>query len=327
MTKNRILITGGAGLIGSNLAEKLARNPENKILLLDNFNRGVMFNIENLINLSNVQVIQSDIRNKDQVRELVAESDSIFHLAALRVTYCTQNPDLAFEVMAEGSYNLIKAAVEYHVKKFILASTAMVYGNTDVEYISEDHHTKSDYSLYGILKNFNEGLLRSFFQTHGLNYLALRFFNVYGPRMSISGDYMEVIPKWMEMIENGKSPQIFGDGSDALDFIYIDDLVDGLILAHESDSTDLTLNFGTGRSTTLLNLLETLLKVMKSNVEPEFMPARTVGKTKRKVADISKAKQVLEFNPSTSLEDGLTKFYTWWKNAKITKNTNNKAVI
>ncbi len=327
MEERKILITGGAGLVGSNLAYQLAKNKKNKIVLLDNFDRGIINNIEPLINLSNVQLVQVDIRDKHSMKNIVLTTDVIYHLAALRVTLCANNPQLAFEVMAEGSFNLFKYAAESGVKKVILASTAMVYGSTDVEYINEQHHTNTDYSFYGILKNFNEGMLRSFYQTHDLNYLALRFFNIYGPKMSISGDHMEVIPKWMEMIHENKSPQIFGDGSDALDFVYIDDLVAGLVLASESSVTDSTINLGSGKATSLSKLLTTMLKVMNSDVLPEFKPARTVGKTKRKVADISKAKELLGYQPQVTLEEGLEKFYSWWKDVKIEKNTNYKTAL
>jgi UDP-glucose 4-epimerase len=185
----------------------------------------------------------------------------------------------------------------------------------------ESHHPYNNCTLYGAAKTFNEGLLRSFYEMYGLDYVALRYFNVYGPRMDIYGVYTEVLIRWMERIEAGQPPLIFGNGQQTMDFVYIEDIARGNILAAKADVTDEVFNIASGVETSLNDLAYSLLKVMGSHLKPEYGPERKVNSVQRRLADVSKAKDLLGFEAQISLEEGLGRLVTWWREQKLTKAT------
>jgi len=308
---NKFLITGGAGLMGSHITDRLLAGGAAKIILLDNFVRGSMHNIDEQLKDPRVQLVKGDIRNLGLLMELTNGMDGIFHMAAIRITACADNPREAMEVMLMGTHNVLQAAVEQNVGRLLYASSASIYGLADSFPTSENHHPYNNRTYYGAAKVAGEGMVRSFAEMYGLQYAALRYFNVYGPRMDIDGKYTEVLVRWLDRIEAGQTPMIFGDGSQTMDMINIDDVTNANILAMESTVTDEVFNVASGAETSLLELLQTLLRVTESALQPEFMPERTVNPVPRRLADTSKAADLLGFKAKVSVEEGLRRLISW----------------
>jgi UDP-glucose 4-epimerase len=313
MKNKRILITGGTGLIGSHIADLVVAEEVSEVVILDNFVRGQRSNLEGARNRGNLKIIEGDIRDVQLVQDLMTGIDIVFHMAALRITHCAQEPRVAVEVMVNGTYNVLEAAVQRGVKKVVAASSASIYGMAETFPTLENHHPYNNRTLYGACKTFNEGLLRSFHEMYGLDYVALRYFNVYGPRMDIHGKYTEVLIRWMERIEKGQPPLIFGDGLQTMDFIFIEDIARATILAAKADASDVILNIAGGVESSLNELATTLLRVMRSDLKPQYGPERKVNPVPRRLADVSKAKALLGFEARISLEEGLRRLVQWWR--------------
>lgn len=312
MKGKRILVTGGAGFVGSATVKLLVAEGASDILVLDNFSRGRMENLQPEMTAGPVRVIEGDIRDRDLVMDLMDGVDLLFHQAALRITQCAREPREAFEVMAAGAFNVFEAAVDRKVKKVVAASSASIYGQADQFPITEKHAPYNDVTLYGACKSFNEGLLRSFHDMQGLHYICLRYFNVYGPRMDIHGKYTEVLIRWMQRIKDGKSPIIFGDGNQTMDFVYIDDVARSNLLAAQSEAGNCAINVASGTETSLTQLALELARIMGSDLRPEYRAIRTVNGVFRRVADIHNAKSLIGFEARTSLTDGLRQLVQWW---------------
>jgi UDP-glucose 4-epimerase len=310
---SRVLITGGAGAIGSNLCDLLVQAGAREILVLDNFVRGRRDNLAWAEANGPVEVVEGDICDRALVDELTEGIDVVFHQAAIRITQCAEEPRLAKEIMVDGTYNVLESAVRHEVPRVVAASSASVYGLADTFPTTEAQHPYANDTLYGAAKVFNEGLLRSFHAMYGLDYVALRYFNVYGPRMDIHGVYTEVLVRWMERIHAETPPLILGDGSQTMDFVYIPDVARSNVLAAEADVTDAVYNVASGTETSLLELAQTLLKVMGSELDVEFGPERAVNKVPRRLADTSAARRDLGFVAETDLENGLRGLVEWWR--------------
>ena len=310
---SRVLVTGGAGAIGSNLCDLLVQAGAREILVLDNFVRGRRDNLAWAEANGPVEVVEGDICDRALVDELTQGIDVVFHQAAIRITQCAEEPRLAKEVMVDGTYNVLESAVRHEVPRLVAASSASVYGLADTFPTAEAQHPYANDTLYGAAKVFNEGLLRSFHAMFGLDYVALRYFNVYGPRMDIHGVYTEVLVRWMERIHAGTPPLILGDGSQTMDFVYIPDVARSNVLAAEADVTDVVYNVATGTETSLLQLAQMLLKVMESDLDVEFGPERAVNKVPSRLADTSAARRDLGFVAETDLEAGLRGLVEWWR--------------
>lgn len=310
---SRFLITGGAGLMGSHITDRLLAKGAAEVILLDNFVRGSMHNIEEALKDARVRLVKGDIRDLDLLRDLTTDIDGVFHMAALRITACAENPQEAMDVMLVGTHNVLQTAVEKKVCKLVYASSASVYGLADVFPTNENHHAFNNRTLYGTAKMAGEGMARSFADMYGLKYVALRYFNVYGPRMDIYGKYTEVLIRWLDRVSAGQPPLIFGDGTQTMDLVYIDDVSDANIMAMESDVTDEVFNVASGIETSLLELLQALLRVTGSTLEPEYMPARTVNPVPRRLADTRKAENLLGFKAKVDVEEGLRRLIDWRK--------------
>jgi UDP-glucose 4-epimerase len=309
----RVLVTGGAGAIGSNVADELVLAGADEIIVLDNFVRGRRENLAWALANGPVRLVEGDIRDRMLVRELMAGIDVVFHLAAIRITQCAEEPRLALEVLVDGAYDVFEAAANAGVRRVVASSSASVYGLAEEFPTTESHHPYANDTLYGAAKTFNEGLLRSMHAMNGLDYVALRYFNVYGPRMDVHGVYTEVLVRWMERIAAGQPPLILGTGSQTMDFVYIGDVARANLLAAQSDVTDVALNVASGVETSLLELAEMLLAVMGSDLSVEFGPERSVNKVSRRLAETTLAREQLGFEAETGLEDGLTRLVEWWK--------------
>ncbi|GGF36786.1 NAD-dependent epimerase [Youhaiella tibetensis] len=312
MRGKRILITGGAGLIGSHIAEILAGESPREIVVLDNFDRGRRENLAPASAIYPITMVQGDIRDTAVVQRVMEDIDIVFHQAAIRITQCAQEPRLAHDVLSTGTFNVLEAAVAAGVSKVVAASSASVLGAADLFPTDEDHHPYNNRTIYGAAKVYNEGLLRSFAEMYGLKYVALRYFNVYGPRMDAYGVYTEVLIRWMERIAAGQPPLILGDGLQTMDFINARDVARANVLAAKSDVTDAVFNVGSGTETSLRELADTLLEVMGSSLTPEYGPARKVNPVPRRLADVSRARNRIGFEASISLKDGLRELVEWW---------------
>lgn len=314
---SNILVTGGCGLVGSTTIDLLLRDhAPAKIVIFDNLVRGTLANVETALKDPRVSLVQGDIRDVAAVHKVTKGMDAVIHMATLRITACAAEPREALEVMCDGSFNVLEAAQAAGVKKFVTASSASVYGLADTFPTTEDHHPYNNRTWYGASKVMLEGLLRSYNDMYGLPYVALRYFNVYGPRMDIHGKYTEVLIRWMERISAGQPPLILGDGKQTMDFIYIDDIARANILALQSDLGDDVFNVASGTETSLNDLATALLKVMGSDLKPEYGPERKVNPVSRRLADTTKAEKLLGFRAEVDLEEGLRRLVGWWQAAK-----------
>jgi UDP-glucose 4-epimerase len=312
-----ILVTGGCGLIGSTTIDLLLNNHSlARIVILDNLVRGMLANIEQALKDSRVTLIRGDIRDVSAVRKAMDGIDAVVHMAALRITACAANPREALEVMCDGSFNVVEAAQAADVAKVVAASSASIYGLAEVFPTCEDHHPYNNQTWYGASKVMLEGLLRSYHAAFGLPYVALRYFNVYGPRMDLHGKYTEVLIRWMDRIAAGEPPLILGDGNQTMDFVYIEDVARANVRALQSDVSDEVFNVASGTETSLRDLAAALLKVMGSNLQPEFGPERLVNPVSRRLADTGKAERLLGFRAKVGLEEGLARLVDWWHSQK-----------
>ncbi|MFI9817460.1 NAD-dependent epimerase/dehydratase family protein [Saccharothrix variisporea] len=310
----RVLITGGAGLIGSTIADHLLDEGVAEIVVLDNLVRGRLENLAGPLQAGAVKFVEGDIRDLDAVRSTMDGIDLVFHQAAIRITQCAEEPRLAHDVLATGTFNVLEAAVQANVTKVVAASSASVYGLAELFPTQENHHAYANRTLYGAAKVYNEGLLRSFNEMYGLDYVALRYFNVYGPRMDVFGVYTEVLVRWMERIAAGTPPLILGDGSQTMDFVYSTDIARANVLAAKSDVSDEVFNVASGVETSLAQLADALLEVMgRSDLRPEHGPERKVNAVPRRLASTEAAREKLGFEASVSLHEGLTKLVSWWQ--------------
>ncbi|GAB3772247.1 UDP-glucose 4-epimerase [Nocardioides ginsengisegetis] len=308
-----VLVTGGAGTIGSTLVDQLVEAGVDHVTVLDNFVRGRHVNLDGARASGRVDVIEGDIRDRDLVHDLVRGKDVVFHQAAIRITQCAEEPRLALDVLVGGTFNVVEAAVAGGVSKLVAASSASVYGMAEEFPTGERHHHHNADTLYGAAKSFNEGLLRSFRAMNGLDHVLLRYFNVYGPRMDVHGRYTEVLVRWMEHIDDGLAPVIFGDGSQSMDLVFTTDVARANVLAAESDVVEGAYNVGSGTETTLAELAGALLRVMGSKLQPEHAEARAVNDVSRRLADVTAARADLGFQSQVGLEDGLRQLVAWWR--------------
>jgi UDP-glucose 4-epimerase len=313
----RCLVTGGAGTIGSTIVDQLIAAGAAEVTVLDNLVRGARENLHDALYSGIARLVEGDIRDRSLVDALMVGIDLVFHQAAIRITQCAAEPRLALEVLVDGTYEIVESAANAGVKKIVAASSASVYGLAQDFPTPEKHHPYGNDTLYGVAKTFNEGLLRSFHAMRGLDYVALRYFNVYGPRMDIYGLYTEVLIRWMERIEAGQPPLILGDGTQTMDFVFTDDIARANLLAAASDVTDEVFNIGTGTETSLIELAQTLLYVMDSSLPLEYGPARGVNGVTRRLADVSLAAERLGWRAEVSLEEGLERLVSWWRAQRL----------
>jgi UDP-glucose 4-epimerase len=313
MKNQRVLITGGAGLIGSHIADLLVQRDVDEIVVLDSFVRGRRENLASALSGGRLTVVEGDIRDHKLLAEVMQGIDLVFHQAAIRITQCAEDPRLALEVLVDGTFNVAEQAAKSKVLKVIAASSASVYGMADAFPTAENHHPYHNRTFYGAAKTFNEGIFRSFHEMYNLPYVMLRYFNVYGPRMDVYGVYTEVLIRWMERIADGKGPLIFGDGTQTMDFVFAEDIARANLAAADADISDEVFNVASGTETSLNDLAHILLRVMGSNAPLEYGPERKVNPVPRRLADVSKAKQLLGFQTTVSVEEGLRRLVTWWQ--------------
>jgi UDP-glucose 4-epimerase len=314
------LVTGGAGFVGSTIVDQLLVAGASEVRVIDNFVRGSRNNLAWAQSQGGVKVIEGDICDVSLVDRCTEGVDYVFHQAALRITRCAEAPREAIEVLVDGTLNVLESALKHKVKKVVAASSASVYGEPSYLPIDEAHPFNNR-TLYGGGKIANEQMLRALHDTAGLSYVALRPFNVYGPRMDITGVYTEVLIRWLDAVEANKPPLIFGDGSQAMDFVYVEDVARANLLAVQSDINDDVFNVGTGIQTSLKELCHLVLKLAGSQLQPEHRAPRAVGNVQVRRASIEKAEKMLGFRASVTLEQGLEQLIRWRQTTKTLSTT------
>lgn len=310
----RVMVTGGAGTIGSTIVDLLIDAGAAEVVVLDNFVRGRTANLAKAERSGRLTVVDGDIRDRSLVEDLTGGIDVVFHQAAIRITQCAEEPRLALEVLADGTFNVLEAAVKAGVRKVVAASSASVYGQASAFPTDESHHPYANDTMYGAAKVFNEGMLRSFHAMYGLDYVALRYFNVIGPRMDVHGLYTEVLVRWIERIESGQPPLILGDGHQTMDFVDVRDVARANILAAQAPVTDIVFNVASGVETSLRELAATLLYVMdRASLGVEFGPARSVNAVQRRLADTTSAMKEIGFAAEFTLQRSLRDLVAWYR--------------
>jgi len=313
----RFLVTGGAGFIGSHITEKLLADGH-FVRVLDNFSSGKQQNLSFTQGLpdSKFQLIQGDIRDKSMCEKACLDIDAVLHQAALRsVPKSLKDPANYNEVNINGTLYMLQAASRNKVKRFAMASSSSVYGDVDTFPEKEDFLPKL-ISPYALSKLAGEYYCRIFSEHYGLETVALRYFNVFGPRQALDDEYAVVIPKFINCIMRDKQPPIFGTGKQSRDFTYIDNVVQANILAATAGKIKHeVLNVAAGKDTTVLQLVDMINEILGKRVKPELLPVRA-GDVFRTNADISRIEKVLGFKPAVSFSEGLKKTVDWWQKQK-----------
>jgi UDP-glucose 4-epimerase len=318
LAETKVVVTGGAGFVGSHIVDLLVQSGCREVVVVDNMIRGRAANLVHaaarLGQNDPVRLVEADIRDSALMRALIAGADTVFHQAALRITHCAAEPREALRVMVDATFDVMEACVQHKVRKVVFASSASIYGMAAEFPTTESNHPYTNRTLYGTAKIFGEGLLRSANDMYGLDYVALRYFNVYGPRMDLHGRYTEVLIRWMERIAAGQPPIIFGDGGQSMDFVHVTDVARANLLAATSDATDVAINVGSATETTLIGLAQALAQAMgRPDLVPTFAPERSVNPVQRRLADTTLAWDALGFRTRVSLQDGLRELVAWWR--------------
>jgi UDP-glucose 4-epimerase len=303
LTDARILVVGGAGFIGSHMVDQLLDEPVREIA------RGSRLNLAGAVEDPRVTIVEGSIEDRALLDRLMAGTDHVFLLAALWLHECVHEPRRAVEVNVVGAFNVLDAAHRAGVKKVVNSSSASVYGDALYTPMTEEHPFNNR-TLYGATKIAGEQFFRAYHEQHGVDYVGLRYMNVYGPRMDYRGTYVSVIMKVLDRIDAGAPPVIFGDGTQAYDFVHVADVARANILALKSDATDVNLNVGTGIKTTIRELVDTLLEVTGSDLEPEYRPQEEMFVTHR-VGSTELAERLIGFRAEVPYADGLRSVAEW----------------
>lgn len=308
---SRILVIGGAGFVGSHLVDQLLQEPVKEVVVLDNLVRGKKLNLAAALKDPRCTLVEGSIMDQALLKKLMQNTTYVFHLAALWLFECVHQPRSAIEVNIVGTFNVIEAAQQAGVKKLVYSSSASVYGNALTSPMTEEHPFNNR-TLYGATKIAGEQILRAFNEQHKLNYVGLRYMNVYGPRMDYKGAYVSVVMKVLDCIDEGKPPVVFGDGSQAYDFVHVSDVARANVLALKSDATDRCFNVGMGVRTTINELVTLLLDLTGSKLKPEYKPQEQSFVTER-LGSTEQAEKQLGFRAKVQLREGLKSVVDWRK--------------
>ena len=310
-----IAVIGGAGFIGSHIVDQLLEESVERVIVVDNFVRGTRGNVAAATRDPRVEVREGSILDLPFLEQVMHESDFAFHLAALWLHECVHHPRDAVNVNALGTFNVIESAQQANVGKVVYSSSASVYGDALSIPMTEEHPFNNR-TLYGATKIAGEQFFRAFHEQHDLDYVGLRYMNVYGPRMDYKGTYVSVIMKVLDKIEAGEPPAIFGDGSQAYDFVHVDDVARANVLALKSDASDVFLNVGMGVQTTINELVQRLLALTGSDVQPEYLPQEQMFVTNR-IGSTELAERLIGFRGAIELDEGLASVIEWRQQDKL----------
>lgn len=308
----KLVCVGGAGLIGSHTVDRLLREDVREIVIYDNFVRGRAENLENALKDPRVRVydIGGDILQTDIMGSAFEGADGVFHFAALWLLQCHEFPQSAFEVNVRGTFNVMDACLEKGVERLVYSSSASVYGDAVTEPMDEDHPFNNQ-NFYGATKICGEAMLRAYHHRYGLDYVGLRYMNVYGPRQDYRGAYIAVIMKMLDAIDRGDAPTILGDGSEAFDFIAVEDCGLANVRAMQAEVTDRFYNVGTGTRTSLKELAEMLMELTCSTEPIKYAPRSTATLVRNRIGDPRRASKEIGFTAEIPLRDGLERVIAW----------------
>jgi UDP-glucose 4-epimerase len=309
LSGSTVLVTGGAGHIGSHEVDDILAEGASKVVIYDNFAEGKLRNLELAMSTGRVELVTRDLRDYDDLEAATKGCDFVFHTASIMLLEARDRPLKAIEVNIMGTYNVLKAAVKAGVQKVIFSSTGSVYGEPLYVPMDEEHPYNNE-TMYGATKIACEHFLRNFHRDHGLKYVGLRYFNVYGPRQHIKGAYAQIVPRWYDMMTNGERVTIFGDGAQTMDMTFVTDVARANILAAKSDADHDFLNVGTGLSTSVNQVFDILKDLIGYSMEPIYKPV-DVNLVKRRQCSPEKAKQAIGFEAAVMVPEGLQRYVRW----------------
>jgi UDP-glucose 4-epimerase len=310
----KFVVVGGAGLIGSHAVESLLQHDVKEILVYDNFVRGRQENLAVALKDPRVRIydVGGDILQSDILESAIDGADGVFHLAALWLLQCHEYPRSAFDVNVRGTFNVMEACVKKGVKRLVYSSSASVYGDAVEEPMTEDHPFNNK-NFYGATKICGEAMLRAFHHRYGLNYVGLRYMNVYGPRADYKGAYIAVIMKMLDAIDRGEGPTILGDGSEAFDFVAVEDCGLANVKAMQAETTDRFYNVGTGIRTSLKELAEKIVRLTGSMKGINYAPRSQATLVRNRIGSPKRAKEEIGFDARIQLDEGLQQLIDWRK--------------
>jgi UDP-glucose 4-epimerase len=313
----RALVTGGAGFIGSHIVDELVDAGCTNIVILDNLVQGRRENLVRAMGHGSVRLINGDIRDLALMDEIVSSADIVFHQVALRTAHCAAEPRQAFDIMVKATFDLVEACARNHVQRLVMASSASIYGMAGRFPTQENEPPYANRTLYGAAKLFAEGVLRSYHDMKGLDYVVLRYFSVYGPRMVRHGGHTGMLIRWMEQIDAGEPPIVFSDDDDTMDVVHVRDVARANVLAAVGPATDLAINIASGQEVGLYDLAQRLTYAMgREDLKPEPRARRAINPIQRRFADITAARRLLGFRPVISLDEGLQDLVLWWRRTR-----------
>lgn len=308
----KIVVVGGAGLIGSHTVDLLIKEDVKEVVIYDNFVRGRAENLSSALRDPRVRVfdIGGDILQTDILEAAFDGADGVFHLAALWLLQCHEFPRSAFDTNVRGTFNVMEACVKKGVKRLVYSSSASVYGDAVQEPMDEDHPFNNQ-NFYGATKIAGEAMLRAFHHRYQLNFAGLRYMNVYGPRQDYRGAYIAVIMKMLDAIDRGQSPTILGDGSEAFDFVAVEDCGLANVCAMRADATDRFYNVGTGKRTSLKELAEMLLELTGCTKPIQYAPRSQATLVRNRIGCPKRATAEIGFTAQVALQEGLRRLIDW----------------
>jgi UDP-glucose 4-epimerase len=310
----RLVVIGGAGLIGSHVVDQLLRSDVKSVVIYDNFARGSLANLARAVKDPRVEVFEAggDILQTDVLNAALSGADGVFHLAALWLLQCHDFPRSAFDVNVRGTFNVIEACVTNNVSRLIYSSSASVYGDAVSEPMDEEHPYNNK-NFYGATKIAGEAMVRAFHHRYNLNYVGLRYMNVYGPRQDYKGAYIAVIMKMLDAIDRGEGPTIMGDGSEAFDFVAVEDCARANLYAIRAKATDRFYNVGTGKRTSLKELAECICHLTGCNLPIQYAPRNQATLVRNRIGSINRARDEIGFTADIELNEGLRRLIAWRK--------------
>lgn len=308
----KFVVIGGGGLIGSHTVEALTREDVGELLIYDNFVRGSRDNLRGALKDPRVKIydVGGDILQSDILEAALDGADGVFHFAALWLLQCHEFPRSAFDVNVRGAFNVMDACVKKNVKRLVYSSSASVYGDAVTEPMDEDHPFNNK-NFYGATKICGEAMLRAYHHRYGLDYVGLRYMNVYGPRQDYRGAYIAVIMKMLDAIDQGKGPTVLGDGSEAFDFVAVEDCAAANVCAMKASTTDRFYNVGTGKRTSLSELASLLIEITGCRKPVNYAPRSQATLVRNRIGCPKRAAAEIGFTAEIGLREGLEHVIQW----------------
>ncbi len=314
LSNARVVVLGGAGFIGSHVVEELLKDAVREVVVFDSFTRGTRANCEAALRDPRVSLVEGDITHSDVLQAALRGADAVVHLAALWLLHCQEYPRAAFQVNVEGTFNVLDACVRHGIKKLVFSSSASVYGDA-VSLPMTEEHPLNNRTFYGATKVAGEQMCRAYYERYHLDYLGLRYMNVYGPRQDDRGAYTSVIMKMLDCLDRGEPPVVHGDGSQTYDFVYVTDTARANVLALKSNATDIFYNVGSDQGTSIRELGERLLRLSGSREKLRFEAAGRTFVTRR-IGSTDRARKEIGFEARVPLEEGLARLIEWRRRSR-----------